>query len=490
LKIETQTRDDHQVNLIVELEPDVQEKFMRRAARKISQSGKISGFRPGKAPYDVVKRTYGVEVIEEQAMELMIDDIYPKVLEEAGIEPSGAGKLDDTPSLKPPKFNFLVPLKPEISLTDFHSIRQAYQPEPINDEQVNVTLQRIQMNNAVATPVERGAETNDMVVGLVSATLVDHEQDDAVLYKDKPFEFVIDESDHDNSSVPFPGFLKVLIGLSSNEEKKVIHEFDENTESETLRGKKVEFSIKVQSVKELDLPDLNDDFAKSLGEYSTMEELKNSIHDEMEKYNLQSYDDDYFNRLIQTITEKSTVKYPPHMLEEEIQSVMQEVERNLAYRRLDLPAYLKTLDMDKETYIEKEIKPIAEKRLKQSLVMQEIIRNENITVERDELQSATYQTIGDVSKITARNLPRGTTKEDYLMAATYQTANVLLSQHLRDHLKSIASGEFEKDIEETKPEIPTKGKKSQVEKPSGTKKKTVSRKNTNPKNKTNPESIE
>lgn len=483
MKIETQTREDHQVDFIVELEPDIQEKFMHRAARKISESGKISGFRPGKAPYDVIKRTYGEKAIEEQALELIIDEFYPKVLEEAGIEPSGPGRIEVIPTMNPPKFSFLVPLKPEITLSDYHSIRQAYQPDPITDEQVNDTLGRLQMNNAIANPVERAAQNNDLVAGLVSASLIDPAPDtNAELYTDQPFEVLLNEEDQNNNPLPFPGFVKELVGLSPNDDKKVIHHFDANIATVILQDKNVEFTIKVQSVKELTLPELNDDFAKSLGEYSTLDELKKAILDEIDKYNLQSYDEEYFNRLIQIITDQATVKYPPHMLEEEIQSVLQEVERNLAYRRLELSAYLKSIDMDKDTYIEKEIMPIATGRLKQSLVMQEIIRTENISVKQDELRSATAKTLGDISKLPVRKLPRGTTKEDYLMAATYQTANALLTQNLKAYLKSIATSTD--DNRDEAPETDKSTKKEKVEKPVSTTKKTTTRKQTSGESKT------
>lgn len=459
MKIETQTREDHQVNLIVELDADMQNKYMRRAARKISESGRIPGFRPGKAPYDVVKRTYGDESIQEQAIDLLLEDIYPQALDEAGIDPSGPGKLNEAPSMNPPKFNFVIPLKPVITLCDYHAVRQDYHLEPASDEQVNRTLRRMQINNAIAETVDRPAQINDMVAGTFDASyLKPVEGEEKPIFSNQPFEILIEENESEDYAYPFPGFSRELIGLSVNGEKKVLHTYSEETSSEKLRGKEVEFSITIQSIKELELASLDDEFAKTIGEYKSITELTNAIREQIDQYNRQSYDDEYFSRLFDTLLEQSTVKYPPHMLDEEIEHVLKSVERNLAYQRMDLSAYLKSINMEKDKYIENEIKPNAIKLLQRSLIMQEIIRLEKITIDRDELQNATAKTIGNLSDIPASNLPRGKTREDYLMAATFETANALLSQHLKDRLKAIASGEFNKETQEedaSKTEIKT-----------------------------------
>ena len=113
MKIETQPRDDHQVTLIVELEPEQMEGAKHRAARKISERKSIPGFRPGKAPYEVVVRSFGEGVISEEAVDILLDEVYPKAFEEAKLEPAAAGSLEKVEDLdKKPKFTFTVPLAP------------------------------------------------------------------------------------------------------------------------------------------------------------------------------------------------------------------------------------------------------------------------------------------------------------------------------------------------------------------------------------------
>ena len=136
MKIETQPRDDHQVNMIVELEPEQMEGAKHRAARRISERKNIPGFRPGKAPYEVVVRSFGEGVIVEDAVDILLDEVYPKALEEAKLEPGAAGSLEKVEDLdKNPKFTFTVPLAPSVDLGDYRSIRLPYEwQEPGEDK--------------------------------------------------------------------------------------------------------------------------------------------------------------------------------------------------------------------------------------------------------------------------------------------------------------------------------------------------------------------
>ena len=127
MKLETQPRDDHQVTLIVELEPERMEGAKRRAARQLSERKSIPGFRPGKAPYDVIVRTFGENAIVEDAVDLLLDEIYPEALKESKVEPAAPGSLEKVEDLESkPKFTFTVPLAPSVTLGDYRSIRLPY----------------------------------------------------------------------------------------------------------------------------------------------------------------------------------------------------------------------------------------------------------------------------------------------------------------------------------------------------------------------------
>jgi len=118
LKIQKQLLDDHQMKLTVEVDADQMEAMKKRAARKISKQVKIPGFRPGKAPYPVIVRQIGEGVIVEEALEILVDDIYPQIIKEADIKPYGPGSLEKVESLDPPVLEIVVPLEAEVDLGD------------------------------------------------------------------------------------------------------------------------------------------------------------------------------------------------------------------------------------------------------------------------------------------------------------------------------------------------------------------------------------
>ena len=126
MKIEKTIEENHEAKLVVEVEPEKMETYKRRAARKISERGKIPGFRPGKAPYEMVVRTFGEQAIIEQAVDNFVDAEYSNILKEADVEPGASGMLEKIDSLEPPKLTFRVPLAPEINLDDYRSIRLPY----------------------------------------------------------------------------------------------------------------------------------------------------------------------------------------------------------------------------------------------------------------------------------------------------------------------------------------------------------------------------
>ncbi len=275
MKIETQPRDDHQVRLITEIEPEAFEKTKRQAARKISQQTKIPGFRPGKAPYDMVRRVIGEDAIQKEAIELTIDQVYPEVIKEAGIKPAAPGTLDEIVSVDPVKLAFLVPLAPTVELGDYREIRVPYDLEPLPEEKVDQFIDRLRTSYGTAEPVERPAQEGDMVYATVTGKLTQPEEGkDPVIVNERPLQAILRSDDQDEDEWPFPGFSRQLAGLSAGDEKTVPYTFTEDSKFDALRGKEVEFQVKVQSVKSMTLPELNDEFAQTLGEFKDVAALR------------------------------------------------------------------------------------------------------------------------------------------------------------------------------------------------------------------------
>ena len=444
MKIETESRDDHQVKLTAEFEPEVTEKYKHQAARKIAKEAKIPGFRPGKAPYDVVRRLYGEKLIEEQAVELLVDDLYPQILKEAGVEPAGAGQLENIISMDPPKFSFIVPLAPEVKLADYHEMRQDYTPESVTDEDVSKVFRNLQTGSATAEPAERPAQDGDLVYAKVSGILTEPaEGEEAELIKETPLQVIIGENNPDPDDFPFEGFSKQLIGMAPAEQKKIPYAYPEDSKYEKLRGKKVEFTLTVESVKAMKLPEMNDEFAQSMGDFANLDDLRKNIQTQLELNRSNEYDQKYLNEFIDKIVKESTIEYPPQMLADEEKDILEDIEHDLSHQQLDLDTYLKTREMEKDVFIETEVRPSAKKRLERSLVLEQIAQAEKIELDRKELEKAVLQNMAELQNQPNQPKPRNNNEMRTMTnAVTIQTANQLLNRQIMDRLKAIGSGKF------------------------------------------------
>jgi trigger factor len=455
LKIEQTPRDDHQVQIVAEFGSEELEPFKGKAIHRIAQEAKIPGFRPGKAPASIIRRMYGDDTIEKEAVELMIDDVYPKIIDEANIKPSGPGSLQEIVSSNPPKFSFLIPLEPDVQLGDYRSIRQEYKLEAVPEKKIEETLRQYQMLFSTTEPVERPAANGDVIYIKLSGHLVDPaEGEDPELIKETPYQYYLGDSSLNEGDFPYKGFEDALVGLSANDEKTITYTYPDDFDSETLKGKKIEFHVKVESIKVLKLPELNDEFAHNVGQFENLDALKQSIRVRLEAAAKHDYEDEYFSKIIEKLVGMATIKYPPQMLEEEQESVLHSIEQDLAEQKLDLEAYMKLRKTDREKFIQDEVTPAAKKRLEQSLTLEAIAREENIKLEEEEINQAFNDALADMQYSTDfRKLQRKTSPQRLANAIAVQAASRLMNQHVLERLKDIATGKAgEKPAEEKQPQ--------------------------------------
>jgi trigger factor len=457
LKIETQTRDDHQIRLIAEVEPDVFQQTKRRAARKISQETKIPGFRPGKAPYDIVRRVAGEETIEKEAISILVDEVYPKAIQEAGVEPYGPGTLDEIVSQDPVTFAFVVPLSPTVKLGNYGSIRIPYEPAPLNESQVDDFVARLKRSYATIQPVERPAQNGDLVFLTVNGKVAGGESgEEQTLVENRPFQVTIQEDKADPDEWPFPGFGAKLIGLSANDTNTLTHTFDDESSFESLRGKTAEFSIAVQSVKSIELPEVNDEFAQTLGEFESKEKLLTSIRENLEAENRSEYDRGYYQKILDAVAADAQVSFPPQALEEETEEVLKNLEKDLANQKMDLETYLKVRKTTRDTFLEQEVKPAAKRRLERSLILSEILRAEKIEVTREEVEATFNQTVQELEQSNSiEQIQKQIPRDRLADALTMEAYNRAVNQRIHDRLMAIArgeAGETTAQLEEAAPE--------------------------------------
>ena len=469
MKIETELRDDHQMKVVAEFEADILEKYKHQAARKIATRAKIPGFRPGKAPYDVILRLYGAEAITEEAKGLLVDDSYPKILDEAKINPAAPGALEEISETEPIKATFLVPLEPTVELGDYKALRKKYSVKPVSEKQVDEFIARMRKNYATAEPSDQPAADGDLVALKLDATLTSPVGDEkAEVLKESPLQVIIGENDPEENDFPYPGFGENLKGLIEKGEKTFKYNYPAESKYDRLRGKEVEFHAVVESVKTLHMPELNDEFAQSVGDFENVSKLREMVRVQLESQAKNEYEKTYFDDLIDQLVKGATVKFAPQTLEHEMEHVVESIQQDLADQKMELDTYLKTIKQEKADWMEKDVKPAAQKRLVRSIVLDELARTEKVEVGNEELQKELESLISEMQYQTdPKKLQKELKNERYANALAMEAATRLLNRKVLDCLKDIATGKAaekavakEEAVTEGAAEKPVKAKKT------------------------------
>jgi trigger factor len=452
LKITTLPRDDHQVTLTVQLEPEQMVSARHRAARRISERKSIPGFRPGKAPYDVVIRTFGESVIVEDAVELLLDEIYPKAIEEAKLDPGAPGSLEKFEDLnQEPKFIFTVPLAPLVELGDYRSIRLPYDWKEPGEDEVEKSLEELRQMYAKTETVNRPIQTGDFVMVDLMGIKAKAAEAEAPMM-DRPGLPIFIRKDEKDDEFPFPGFSKELVGLNVNESKSFSHAYSQDVKDNSLQGQTVLFTVTIKMVRGSTLPELDDDFAEKAGPFENLQALREAVKANLATQSKAQYDDEYFAKLIEKIKKGAVIKYPPQVVDHEVEHVMEDLKSRLAGQNLDMAAYLKSRQMDEEKFISEEARPIAIKRLERSLIMDEISKVEKIEVSQDVLQTSFQQTWGEFQgDANFQKMTRGKSQppKQLMNAVAMESANRAYVQLTLNRLKDIATGQAPKIADDT-----------------------------------------
>ncbi len=462
MKIETTPRDDHQVTLTVEVENERLESARRRAARRISERKTIPGFRPGKAPYEYVVRYVGEAAVTEEALDLLLDELYPQALDEAKIEAGAPGSLEKVEGLDEnrPVFTFTVPLAPVVDLGDYRAVRLPYDWQPPGEDKVEEALQELRQMYAKTETVTRPIEKGDFVMAEIKGVKAGAAEDEPPVIEQQSMPVFIRPEPREDEW-PFPGFAHQLIGLQTGESKTFSHKFPKDHPDEKLRGAKVNFDVTVKIVRGTILPDLNDEFARSAGPFENLEALRDAVRASLSSRLKAEYDDDYFEQVLEKIRAGATIKYPPQMLEREIEDVLADLQARLAQQNMDLETFFKVRETTREKFIEEEARPVAVKRLERALILDEVVRREKIEVSKERLDASFKQTLDEYAASgELQRLMRGKSKPSRQLvdALARQSFDRAVVEQTLARLKEIASGEA--------PEAPVEEKQAaETEKP-------------------------
>jgi trigger factor len=263
LIISTSKRDDHQLDMSIQLGPERTDDALHRAAQQVSKRAKIPGFRPGKAPYATVVRMFGRDALLAQIMDEMGDEIYKEALEVEHIEPYGRADLEDLKT-DPVTFKLVVPLQPEVHLGDYRSIRVAAPEVSVTDQDIDAVLERAAEQRATVQAAERAAELGDTVIVDIRGT-----SGEDTIMDNHDWEVALQGGD----TGWLPGFDDAFVGMAAGDEKTFTLTYPEDSSSR-YRGREATFQAVVKQVKAKVRPQMDDEFARSLGDYSDLAALR------------------------------------------------------------------------------------------------------------------------------------------------------------------------------------------------------------------------
>ncbi len=383
MKIERQDLENRQTELQIEVASDQLQTAMQAAARRLSRGTKIPGFRPGKAPYEVIVGKFGEDVIFEEALERLGQEIYRDALEEEKIEPYAPGSLEEVIREDPLKLRYIVPLAPEVDLGAYREIRIPFEDAEVTDEAFEEAIEEIRQRQALIEPVDRPAEESDLVIIDLSGELLDPEdEEDAQLLDMKDISVLVDP----DTDVPTPGVMEHLLGLAAGDEKTYEYTFPDDNPNEDLRKRAAKFQIKCLEVKSRFIPEWSDEMAQNLGEFESLLDLRVKLRENLQKQAEMEAENQYRDEIMQKIIEGASVEYPPVVLQEETENLLQDLRMRLGNQNLALEDYLK-IEGKTEENLREELEPEAIERIMRGLVLGKIVEVEELKVEDDEIDA-------------------------------------------------------------------------------------------------------
>lgn len=443
MKVESTIQENREAKLTVLLESEYFEKAKRRAAQEISKRIRIPGFRPGKAPYEIVRRMVGEETILEETLERVVNEIYPKALDETGIEPAAAGRLEEYQVTPEVKFTFSVPLEPEVILPeDYRQLRFPYEPPVVTEEEVQKFLYELQKNYAILEVVDRPAQMGDVV----SITIREKGQPEPA--RSEPLQIYLEQTPSADELTS--KLIESLVGRKSGDE----YEITLSSPQGEGDSAPMDAIVQVKEVHAATLPTF-DELASQFSAESP-EALKKLAHETLTKSRERAYATEYIDRVVDILQERTRFAYSPALLEKEVQDLLNEFESSLAQSGLSLEAFLKEEGLTQEEFIEQEIRPQAKRRFERTLLLEKVYLQEHIQISDSVLteQLNKYLAFMRAEGIDLIKYLKNRRNVTDLLSHVYQSVR---QKAAIDFLRDLVSGDLERREQEKQAAAEAKG---------------------------------
>lgn len=412
MKVSTTKLDNCQAVLDVEMEPSELQKAKEDAYRLLVKKTAVPGFRPGKAPREVLERHVGKAVLEREAYNQYIPKAYEEALKEAGLEAIGEPDIEIVKT-EPLAFKATLSLRPVIELGDYEKIRVSIEPRVVTEEDVAKAVEKLRQRQATWEPVERPVELGDMVT--INMVGKDAER---VFLDHKGMQYDADAT----AQFPVRGFSDQLVGMTKGQEKEFPLVAPDDHPVETLKGKALDFRVELLETKAKKLAALDDDFARTMN-YPSLEALRDKVATDLKAEAEADARRRAEDAAIDALLEISRVEYPPLLVEREL-------ERELRERGILRP---KGPPPSPETV--ERLRPLVEERVRRSLALQKFADAEKIEASSEELDA-------EVERLATANTNKAAEVKKFFSTpgARRYIGDTVLTRKTMDRLVAIAAG--------------------------------------------------
>ncbi|MFN2449879.1 MAG: trigger factor [Candidatus Baltobacteraceae bacterium] len=368
-----------QVELLIPISAEEMREAEDRAFKRLVKRAKLPGFRPGKVPRKIFEQTYGSHTIANEAMEDVVPAVYTKAVREHNLEPVDRPKMELLPEQEgqPARVKAVVDVRPEIHLGEYKGLTVTHAPPEVSDADVERTLTSLARERGTLVPAEREARLGDIVT-------VDYEGK----IEGAPFEGGAAKSQQTELDEGrfIPGFATGIAGMKSGETKDVQARFPDDYQEQQLAGKTAVFTVTLHEVKELELPEIDDAFAKAASRKETLDALKADIRERLQAAAEQRRKRDVGNDLVEQLVNAYDFPLPAVMVERETSNMLQDAEGMATRMGMTFEQYLEAGGKT-EADLRAEFQPEAVKRVKGTLLLEAIAKAENIASTPADLQA-------------------------------------------------------------------------------------------------------
>ena len=363
------------------------EKAVEKAYRKNVGKINIQGFRRGKAPRMIIEKYYGKEIFYEDAINIVLPDAYDKAVEENGIHPVAQPEIDIKGEIVKGDditFTAKVTVKPEFELGTYKGIQADKVTHRTLKKDVDAEIEKLRERNSRMVPVEDRAVQKDDIANIDFEGFSDGKAFDGG--KGENFDLTI------GSGQFIPGFEDQLIGANIGDEVTVNVKFPDEYHADELKGKDAMFKVKINGIKVKELPALDDEFAKDVSEFDTLEELQKSTKEKLSAANKEKAQHETEENVINAVCDATEIDIPQEMIDTQIQNMIRDFDMQMRYQGMDLQQYMKytgtTADMLKEQF-----KDDAAMRVKTSLILEKVCEVEGIDATDKDVEKEYQKTV-------------------------------------------------------------------------------------------------